>query len=162
MTAALTHVPSPACIALIAQFESCARKLKNGSYHAYPDPNTKAAPWTIGYGHTGHDVQPNTIWPKAQCETALAADIARFAAYIRPYLTAPTTQHQFDALVSFAFNAGPGTEHHSHILKLHNLGQHEQCACAWLTQNIDAGGPAEGGLRRRRAAEAALYSRKDT
>ena len=26
--------------------------------HAYPDPATGGAPWTIGYGHTGPDVHP--------------------------------------------------------------------------------------------------------
>ncbi len=44
---------------------------------AYPDPLTGASPWTIGYGHTGLDVHPATIWTLDQAEAALAADLDR-------------------------------------------------------------------------------------
>jgi len=46
---------------------------------AYPDPITKSAPWTIGLGHTGKDVGPDTIWTEDQCWAAFYNDYA--AAY---------------------------------------------------------------------------------
>jgi GH24 family phage-related lysozyme (muramidase) len=43
---------------------------------AYPDPKTKKAPWTIGLGHTGKGVGPDTIWTEDQCWAAFYSDYA--------------------------------------------------------------------------------------
>lgn len=43
---------------------------------AYPDPITKSAPWTIGLGHTGEDVGPDTEWTESQCWAAFYNDYA--------------------------------------------------------------------------------------
>lgn len=42
--------------------------------HAYPDPLTGGAPWTIGLGHTGADVGPKTVWTEDQCIHAFHND----------------------------------------------------------------------------------------
>lgn len=42
--------------------------------HAYPDPLTGGEPWTIGLGHTGPDVKPDTVWTEDQCLHAYAQD----------------------------------------------------------------------------------------
>lgn len=42
--------------------------------NAYPDPLTKAAPWTIGLGHTGKDVHQDTVWTEPQCWAAFYND----------------------------------------------------------------------------------------
>ena len=57
---------------------AAALKIDEGCrLHAYPDPLTGASPWTVGYGHTGLDVHPATVWTQGQAETALAADLDR-------------------------------------------------------------------------------------
>lgn len=45
--------------------------------HAYADPLTKREPWTIGFGSTGADVGPDTIWTVDQCYARLRSDLAK-------------------------------------------------------------------------------------
>ncbi len=42
---------------------------------AYPDPLTKAEPWTIGVGHTGPEVRPDSIWSNEKISATLSVDI---------------------------------------------------------------------------------------
>ena len=51
-----------ACNVLIKPFEGLARKRLDGLIEAYPDPGSGGAPWTIGYGSTGPDITPHTVW----------------------------------------------------------------------------------------------------
>jgi hypothetical protein len=67
-----------------------------------------------------------------------------------------TTQNQFDALVSFAYNLGEGNLSSSTLRKLHNAGNHAG-AKAEFGKWINAGGKPLAGLAKRRAVEAALY-----
>jgi GH24 family phage-related lysozyme (muramidase) len=149
--------PSPACTALVQQFEGCAKKQANGSFIAYPDPGTGGDPWTIGWGTTGADVKPGVIWTQQQCDARLASDIAGFAAKVAAAIgSAPTTQHQFDAMVSFAYNVGVTNLANSTLLRLHKAGDFagaEQQFARWNK----AAGKILPGLVKRRAAEAALY-----
>ena len=63
---------------------------------------------TIGFGHTGTDVLPGMRVTEAQADELLKRDVARFALIVEKALTAKVSQGQFDALVSFCFNTGPG------------------------------------------------------
>lgn len=148
----------PAGLALIQQFEGCARALGNGTFAAYPDPGTGGDPWTIGWGATGPDIGPGTVWTQAQCDARLTADLARFAADVARALgEAPTSQAQFDALVSFHYNTGAIAR--ATLTRLHRAGDHAGAA-AEFGKWVHAGGRKLTGLIRRRAAEAALYSTK--
>ena len=60
---------SAAGLNLIKRFEGCRLK-------AYPDPGSRGAPWTIGYGHTGAEVVPGLVITQAQAEAWLRADLA--------------------------------------------------------------------------------------
>ena len=75
---------------------------------AYPDPLTGAAPWTIGYGHTGLDVHPALAWTPVQAEAALHADIARVCAGLDEKLAwwRRLNDPRQDVLVNAAFNMG--------------------------------------------------------
>lgn len=42
---------------------------------SYPDPLTGAAPWTIGYGHTGADIGPRMSCTEAHAENWLQDDL---------------------------------------------------------------------------------------
>ena len=147
---------SPAGIALIKRFEGCARKRADGRMAAYPDPGTGAAPWTIGWGATGSDIGPGTIWTQDQCNARLEVDMARFAAEVDQALgDAPTTQAQFDALVSFHYNTGAITR--ATLTRRHREGDHAAAGREFLRWTR-AGGRVLKGLVRRREAEANFYA----
>jgi GH24 family phage-related lysozyme (muramidase) len=142
-------------VALIKRFEGCARLRPDGLIEAYPDPATGGAPWTIGWGATGPGIGPATVWTRAECDARLEADIARHAADVERALAgAPTTQAQFDALVSFHYNTGAIGR--ATLTRLHREGRCEAAAREFARWN-KAGGRVLRGLTRRRAAEAELY-----
>lgn len=146
---------SPAGIALIQQFEGCAKIRRDGLVAAYPDPGTGGAPWTIGWGATGPDIDADTVWTQAQCDARLAADLVRYAADVsRAIGDALTTQSQFDALVSFHYNTG--AIRRATLTQLHIAGKYDEAAAQFARWKY-AGGAVLRGLIRRRAAEAALY-----
>jgi lysozyme len=75
---------------------------------AYPDPLTHAAPWTIGYGHTGPDVHAGLEWSTAQADDALAADVAAAVKGLdaaAPWWRGLDDARQ-DCLANMAFNMG--------------------------------------------------------
>lgn len=151
--------------ALVKRFEGCARLCTDGMIEAYPDPGTGGEPWTIGWGATGRDtfnggrIGPGTRWTQAQCDARLAEDLARFAAEVADAIrAAPTTQNQFDALVSFHYNTGAIAR--ATLTKKHVAGDHAGAAREFARWNR-AGGRVLKGLVRRRAAEAELYLSPD-
>ncbi|MFN3862993.1 MAG: lysozyme [Erythrobacter sp.] len=151
----------PAGTALIKRFEGCARLRSDGLVEAYPDPGTGGAPWTIGWGATGHDsfhggrIGPDTVWTQAQCDARLAEDLARYAAEVAAAIgDAPTTQAQFDALVSFHYNTGAIGR--ATLTRKHRAGDTAGAAREFARWNR-AGGKVLKGLVRRREAEAELY-----
>lgn len=149
--------PSSNCVALVQEFEGCAKKQANGDFAAYPDPGTGGAPWTIGWGSTGPDILQTTIWSQAQCDARLESNLTSFSAQVSTLLgTAPTTQNQFDALVDFAYNLGVANLKTSTLLKLHLAGDYAGAAAQFpLWDHAD--GKVLPGLQKRRAAEQALY-----
>ena len=150
--------PSQDCVKLIQQFEGCAKKRPDGTFEAYPDPGSGGDPWTIGWGTTGPDVKKGTVWTQKQCDDRFAAHLDEFAQKVNKILGgAPTTQPQFDALVSFAYNLGPGNLSSSTLLKKHKAGDYKGAAAEFAKWN-KAAGRVLPGLTRRRAAEAALYA----
>lgn len=158
--------PPPAAIsaqglALIKRFEGCAQLRADGLIHAYPDPGTGGEPWTIGWGATGRDhihggrIAEGTVWTQEQCDARLVRDLERYAAEVASVLgDAPTTQAQFDALVSFHYNTGAIAR--ATLTQKHCAGDHQSAAKEFARWNR-AGGRVLKGLTRRRAAEAELY-----
>lgn len=132
--------------ALIKQYEGC----RLAAYRC------AAGVWTIGYGHTAGVHSGMTI-TQAQADAYLQQDIAKFEGYVNNPAYVPITeqlnQNQFDALVSFAFNLGAGN-----LRKLCKGRTAAQIAQA-MTQYCKANGKVLAGLRRRRAAEQALFNK---
>lgn len=139
---------SARCLALITEFEGEVLT-------AYPDPATGGAPWTIGVGHTGPDVHPGLKISKTQSQALLAADVGKFERAVNS-LCPVTTQNQFDALVSFAFNCGAKNLETSTLRKKHNAGDHAGAKAEFAKWN-KANRKVMAGLTRRRAAESTLY-----
>jgi len=150
--------PSESCLKLIQQYEGCAKRRADGSFDAYPDPGTGGAPWTIGWGSTGPDIQKGTVWTQQQCDARLSEHLGQFAAGVAKAIGgAPTTQGQFDAMVSFSYNVGLGNLNSSTLLKKHKAGDYRGAA-AEFAKWTKAAGKVLPGLVKRRAAEAALYA----
>ena len=146
----------PAGIALIKRFEGCARVRGDGRFKAYPDPGTGGDPWTIGWGATGPGIGPDTVWTQAECDARLKVDLTRYALDVARALgIAPTTQAQFDALVSFHYNTGAIAK--ATLTRLHKAGRFAAAADEF-GKWVNAGGKRLLGLVRRRRAEAALYA----
>lgn len=148
--------------ALIKRFEGCARLRRDGMVEAYPDPGTGGVPWTIGWGATGvglkkgERIGPGTRWTQEQCDTRLAKDLKRYARDVaRAIGDAPTSQNQFDAMVSFHYNTGAIGR--ATLTKKHKLGDYTGAAREFARWN-KAGGRVLKGLVRRRSEEAKLYS----
>lgn len=110
---------------------------------------------TLGYGHTGADVNAlavGTPITKEQADAFLRADLARFEAKVNRYYTQYLwTQNEFDALVSFAYNVG-------NIDQLTANGSRTKAVIAdtMLAYNR-AGGKVIPGLTNRRHAERTMF-----
>jgi lysozyme len=150
--------PGPDCAKLVQEFEGCARKQPDGTFMAYPDPGSGGDPWTIGWGSTGADIKKGVVWTQQQCDDRFTEHLADFAEKVGNLLDGvPTTQKQFDAMVSFAYNVGVGNLAASTLLRKHKAGDFAGAALEFARWN-KAAGKVLPGLTRRRAAESALYA----
>lgn len=142
---------SQAGIDLIHSFESLRLK-------AYPDPGSKDGnPVTIGWGSTGPDIKLGMTWTKEQADARFAKDLARFEIGVSKSVSVDLKQHQFDALVSFAYNVGLANFLSSTLLKMLNEGYYSNAALQfgkWIFND----GKVMKGLVRRREAERKLFS----
>lgn len=133
-------------IDLIKEFEGFRAK-------AYKCP---AGVWTIGYGHTA-GVKPGMTITREQGEAMLRKDLKIYERHVAEALgNAKTSQGQWDALVSFCYNAGPGNLRKSSMLRLHKQGKYKAAAEAFMAWT-KGGGRVLPGLVRRRKAEKSLY-----
>jgi lysozyme len=137
--------------------------------------------WTIGYGHVLYQQQiqlpvvrvngytgmlrheyplspkDNRVWSKDEINELFRADVRNFERGVLR-LIPPVTGRQgsFDALVSFAYNAGLGNLQRSQIRMRANRQDWQGAADAfrkWVT----GGGKVQPGLVKRREAEIALF-----
>ena len=131
------------CEHLTEQFEGC--KLT-----AYQDIR---GIWTIGYGHTGHDVRPGLTITQDEAEQLLLHDIESAVNTVNHLVTVQITQHEFDALVDFTFNVGSGNFASSTLLRYLNAGLLDAAAKEFERWDKAAGVVVAGLLRRRIAEE---------
>ena len=154
---------SSAGIDLIHEFETI-------QLTAYPDPgSSNGLPITNGWGSTtdlqGQPIKLGAVWTRDYADAVFARDIAAFETGVNLLLDGkPTTQAQFDALVSFAYNVGLDIDDDtiaeglgdSTLLKKHLAGDYAGAQAAFASWKYNDG-KVMNGLVRRRAAEAALY-----
>lgn len=140
---------SAAGVALIKEFE--------GFPHGGRPYKDMVGVWTIGYGHT-KGVGPHS----APLSEPNASELLRHDLddeYGPPVnrLGLPLGQHQFDALVSFVYNCGPGAVSSAtqvgRALREQNWSGAADALLAW----DKAGGRPVAGLTRRRRAERAMF-----
>lgn len=135
---------------------------------AYLDTGGKL---TIGIGHlltkserqSGKIILPNETIKYAdgltddQINRLFLFDLRRALGAVSGLVKVPLTQYQFDALVSFAFNAGVGAFQESTLLKILNKGQFDQVPeqmLRWVWDN----GVKSNGLLNRRNDEVSLWN----
>jgi lysozyme len=131
--------------ALLKKFEGC--KLK-----AYKDP---VGIWTIGYGHTSAagepDVTEGLTITQAEAEAILKRDLIKYEKPVADLVKVPLSQHQFDVLVDFAYNAGVGNLKSSTLLKRVNAGDFDAVPNELMKWTKAKGKELPGLVRRRRA-----------
>ena len=108
--------------------------------------------YTIGYGHYGKDVEPNSTITKKDALVLLKKDLLSFEKKVDKYNNVYNfSQNEFDALVSFCYNVG-------NIDKLTINGRRtkKEIADAML-RYTHSGGKELKGLVRRRTMERDLF-----
>jgi lysozyme len=140
-----------------------------------------AAIWTVGWGHAMYSDQlnlpnirkegytgliradyqlkegDNRVWTKEELVELFKVDIDSFergVLRLSPNLVGH--QSKFDAVVSFAYNAGLGNYQRSTIRMKVNRGDWDAAAEAFMSWT-KAGGKEVAGLVKRRKAEKALF-----
>jgi lysozyme len=137
---------------LIETFEGFSSKPYHGKY----DP---PGVWTIGFGST-KGVGPGTPpISRAQAEARLMREVdATYGAAVNA-VRVPLNQNQFDALVLFTYNCGPGAVGTATKVGRHLRAHEYRAAADALLEWNRANGVAVEGLTRRRKAERALFLR---
>jgi lysozyme len=144
-----------AAIALIKEFEG---------FRAETYLDSAGIP-TIGYGTTaaagvGIVPKPGMRISEPDAEEYLHAALSRFAAKVAPLLKREPTENQYGAMMSLAYNIGPGAFSKSSVLRRFNAGDIAGAADAFLMWNKATVGEKKvvlRGLVRRREAERALF-----
>ena len=136
-------------LALIKKFEGCRLE----AYYC------SGGVLTIGYGHTGGVKESDTI-TQEEAEKLLRADVFKFEEYVEDNVMVELDQSQFDALVAWTFNLGPGNLRESTMLKKLNKADYTSVPNEMKRWN-KAGGKTLDGLIRRRNAEALLFQSKE-
>jgi lysozyme len=114
-----------------------------------------------GFIRMNYPLRPehNRVWSKEEIERLFAVDVAAFErGVLRLVPGCAGHQGRFDALVSFAYNAGLGNLQRSQIRMKTNRDDIEGAADAFM-QWTKAGGKELPGLVKRRRDERALFLR---
>jgi lysozyme len=136
-------------LSLIKKFEGCRLE----AYYC------SGGVLTIGYGHTG-GVKETDVITQEEADKLLKGDVLKFEEYVEDNVIVELDQSQFDALVAWTFNLGPGNLRESTMLKKLNDADYASVPSEMKRWN-KAGGKTLDGLIRRRNAEALLFQSKE-
>jgi lysozyme len=100
--------------------------------------------------------EDNRTWTKEEVDELLAKDVVRFERGVLRFISVPLKQHEYDAIISFAFNLGLGTLQRSTLRQALNRGD-KKGAMESLRKYNKAGGKVLRGLDNRRKDEEALF-----
>jgi lysozyme len=139
-------LPPPELIALIQRFEGLRLR-------AYLCP---AGVWTCGWGSTGPDVGPGTVWTREQADARMLLDAQKYTLAAQK-LCPKAVGKQLAALADFAYNLGTSRLAASTLRRRFNRGDLVG-ARAEIQRWVYGGGKKLPGLVLRRKAEAALLS----
>lgn len=120
---------------------------------AYQDT---AKVWTIGYGHTAGVKKGDRI-TQYQAEQFLKEDLAKFEREADKCKRI-TTQGQYDAILDFIYNCGPGNFNSSTLKKYIEAGRKTYEIQEQFLRWVNSGGVKQGGLVTRRIWDAARWN----
>lgn len=112
---------------------------------------------TVGYGHLireGEDFSQGLT--EEEANALLRKDIGHYESAVLRLIHVPLNQSQFDALVSFTYNLGPGALQRSSMRQKINREEHEEVPREMMKW-VWAAGKKLKGLIRRRQAEGLMY-----
>ena len=117
---------------------------------------------TIGYGNTFYEngnkvTLKDPIITEARAIELLMSELGMYEQKVDSYCVDTINQNQFDALVSFCYNVGPGNLKSSTLLKKVNKNPNDPTIRTEFLKWNKGGGKVLAGLTRRRTAEANLY-----
>lgn len=147
-------------IKLIKKWEGC--KLK-----AYPDPKTGGVPWTIGWGSTrdsySRPILPGRVITQAEADAWFERDLRlRYIPAVEKLpFASEMSKAQLGALLSFAYNLGPGFyggENFTTITRLLRNKEWNRVADALLLYSEPNNKEVHEGLLNRRRDEARLWN----
>ena len=111
---------------------------------------------TIGYGHT-NGVYEGQVITEQDAEELLRKDLMWFEQEVSRLILPKLTQHEFDAIVSFAFNVGSGALSDSTFCRRMNAGENKaKCFREEFPKWVNGPNGPLPGLVRRRDAEVEL------
>lgn len=118
--------------------------------------------WTIGYGNTYYPSGAKVKLTDSAINQAKADELLKFLIQsyekdVDSFCRDDISQHQFDALTSFAYNCGPRNLKSSTLLKKVNLNPNDSTIRAEFMKWNKGAGKVLAGLTKRRQAEADLY-----
>lgn len=146
-------------VSFIGDFEG----LRLEAYKAHPSEKY----WTIGYGHYGPDVKKGMKITKARARELLARDLRETERAVVRLVPVDWRREQskFDALVSIAFNLGPGVLTKEPPLTSLGRALDREATAAnarkvgeAMRLYVTAGGQTLPGLVRRRRSEARMFT----
>jgi lysozyme len=148
-------IASNAIIRFIKGWESCVLE---------PHWDALGGVWDIGYGHVLQPNDPHVAITQEEADSLFELDLKRFEEGVTELVTMELRQHEFDALVSFAYNVGLDIDQDdvaeglgdSTLLRYVNKGEFARAACEF-TKWTKASGRDVLGLYRRRCAEQAIF-----
>lgn len=117
---------------------------------------------TIGYGNTFYEngnkvTLKDPIITEARAIELLMFELGMYEQKVDSYCIDTINQNQFDALVSFCYNVGPGNLKSSTLLKKVNANPNDPTIRTEFLKWNKGGGKVLAGLTKRRTAEANLY-----
>jgi lysozyme len=117
---------------------------------------------TIGYGNTFYEngkkvTLKDPIITESRAIELLMSELGMYEQKVDSYCIDTINQNQFDALVSFCYNVGPGNLKSSTLLKKVNANPNDPTIRTEFLKWNKGGGKVLAGLTRRRTAEANLY-----
>lgn len=124
--------------------------------HAYPDPVSHGPPFTIGFGATGPNIGPHTIWTEQQAIDDLQSRINVIQKQINDVVNVIMDRNMEAAIISFVYNCGFHTFQQSKMLIYLNNQDYQNAADDFLHYN-HAEGKVIPNLTKRRSIERTLF-----
>jgi lysozyme len=133
-------------LTIIKKWEGCRLE-------AYQD---QGGVWTIGWGDTTN-VLPGMIITQASADQRLAGKVKIFSTDVESDVNVPCSNNAMCAMVSLAYNIGPGAFKGSLVLRTLNAGKNRALVASAFMDWIHVDGVVDNGLVNRRKDEVALF-----